>query len=88
MAGPKPDVLGIFSPRQRDYLRRRAEQRASTVEDELRELVTREMEAPDEDPLDNIVGMCHGDGSVTGVNFHEYLYGRGETSGPADVPRQ
>ena len=76
MSSPKPDVLSIFNPRQREYLRRRAERHASTVEDELRELVEREMETPEEDTIDNIVGMCHGDGSVTGENFHDYLYGR------------
>lgn len=76
MSASRSDILTIFDPRQREYLRRRAARRKSTVEDELRELVEREMAAPEEDTLDNIVGMCHGDGSVTGENFHDYLYGR------------
>jgi plasmid stability protein len=74
------DVLGIFSSSQREYLRKRAEQRTTSVEDELRELVAREMDRGEDDPLDNIVGMCSGDGTVTGENFHEYLYGREERS--------
>ncbi len=72
------EVLEIFDSPQRDYLRRRAEKRGWTIEDELRELVAREMEARAGDPLDNLVGMCHGDGAVGGENFHEYLYGRGK----------
>ena len=76
MSDTTGDVLTIFDDRQQKYLRRRAEERKSTVEDELRHLVEREMEAAGSDPLDNIVGMCHGDGTVSGENFHDYLYGR------------
>ncbi len=68
------NVLAIFSEQQREYLRKRAEEHESTVEEELRKLVEREMDGAD--PLDNIVGMCHGDGTVTGANLHDYLYGR------------
>jgi hypothetical protein len=76
MSDSSSRVLAIFSERQRAYLRERAEEYESSVEEQLRELVEREM-ASEGDPLDNIVGMCHGDGSVTGENFHDYLYGRG-----------
>ena len=70
------DLLAIFDERQRQYLLRRAEERGATVEEELRKLVARQMEEADSDALDNLVGMCRGDGSVTGETFHEYLYGR------------
>ncbi len=74
------DLLAIFNERQRQYLLRRAREHGATVEEELRELVARQMENADTDTdtdaLDNLVGMCRGDGTVTGETFHEYLYGR------------
>ncbi len=70
-------VLDFLDPEQADYLRKRAEERSSTVEDELRRMVAEAMEGEDVngDPLDNIVGMFSGDGKVTSENFHDYLYG-------------
>lgn len=127
--------LDFLSPEKREFLRRRAERRGSTVEEELERALGEVMEAADtgEDagetpeeterprrPIDEfeschtpetlarareadrelnrrlkerlpeeerprdisgIIGMVHGDGSVTGRNFHDYLYGREDEDG-------
>lgn len=76
-------TLDFLEPPQREYLRKQAEQRKCSVADVLRALVESDIEtnrhgARERDPLDEIVGSITTDGKVTGENFHEYLYGRGE----------
>lgn len=127
--------LDFLSPEKREFLRRRAERRGSTVEEELERAIGEVMEAaeaegPEGDadeegerprrPIDElesvhtpatlarareadrrlnailkrrsdhkqrskdlsgIIGIVHGDGSVTGRNFHDYLYGREDENG-------
>jgi hypothetical protein len=116
--------LDFLSPEKREFLRRRAEQRGSTVEEELERAVGEIMERAEAEPevrrpideiedwhtpeslaeareadrrlteqmkglasdgerpkdLSGLIGMFHGDGRVTGRNFHEYLYGREDDS--------
>jgi len=77
--GDAKTILDVFDPKQREFLRRCARDHGSTVQDELKRLVAAAMDGSrPKDSLDNLVGMCHGDGTVTGENFHDYLYGRSE----------
>ncbi len=75
--------LDFLESAQREYLRRRAREHNSTIEDELKRVVAEAMDARPPKDLRGIIGMFKGDGTVTGENFHDYLYGE-----PDEVGRQ
>jgi len=67
--------LDFLEPAQREYLRRRAREHNSTIEDELKRVVAEAMDARPPKDLRGIIGMFKGEDRVTSDNFHDYLYG-------------